>query len=52
VLRVELNGLRELRQGSEAALHVADCVGRHGWAKTSVDEAGSQVRNGSANDES
>ena len=52
LLRIKVNGLCELRKGSEAALNVADCIGSHGCAKTSADRCGSQVGNRSASDAS
>ena len=52
LLRIELNGLRELRQGFEAALDVTDCIGAHDGAKTNADRPGSQVMHGASNEES
>ena len=52
LLRIKVKSFCELSEGSEAALNVADCISSHGWAKTSADRRGSQVRNRSASDAS
>ena len=32
-LGIELDGIRQVREGGEAALDVADCIGGHGWPR-------------------
>lgn len=43
--RIESNRLCEVSERGNAALHIADCIGSHGWVQTSAVVVRSQVTN-------